>query len=272
MTHVAIASVTRVVNTSEYRPTGACSLSFDNVKRDITLNVMSKRVRLGSSSVAVGYLRVSTSAQELGPEAQRAQIEAWAAREGVTVVAWHVDSGVSGASAIEDRPALGVALAALREYNAGVLVVAKRDRIARDVVIAAMVERAATAAGARLVSADGTGNGSSPADQFMRTVIDGAAQYERGLIRSRTTAALAAKAAKGERTGEVPYGFRVAADGVHLERDEAEQAVLSAVAELRAAGMSQRAVARELTGRGLLSRAGKPFGQTQVARMCARAG
>lgn len=231
--------------------------------------VMSKRARTGNPLVAVAYLRASTSDQRLGPEAQRAAIEAWAAREGVQVAAWHVDQGVSGASALETRTALCAALASLREHGAGVLVVAKRDRVARDVVIAAMVDRAATAAGARLVSADGTGNGDSPADAFMRTVIDGAAAYERGLIRARTKAALAAKAAKGERTGMVAYGFRVAADGVHLEPDLAEQAVLAIVAELSAAGLSQRGIVADLTARGLLSRAGKAFQKTQIARMVA---
>ncbi|MBX3205490.1 MAG: recombinase family protein [Labilithrix sp.] len=233
---------------------------------------MMKRARPGSPVLAVAYLRVSTDRQELGPEAQRAAVEAWAAREGVSVVAWHVDAGVSGASAIEARPALCAALAALREHGAGALVVAKRDRVARDVVIAATVERAAVHAGARLVSADGTGNGDSPADAFMRTVIDGAAAYERGLIRDRTKAALAAKIAKGERVGEVPYGFRLGADGVRLEADPAEQGVLVAVRELRAAGLSQRAIVTALATRGLASRAGRPFRQTQVARMLARTG
>lgn len=233
---------------------------------------MGKRARTGSSTLAVGYLRVSTDEQRLGPEAQRAAIEAWAAREGVSVAAWHVDAGVSGATGIEGRPALCAALSALRELGAGVLVVAKRDRIARDVVVAATIERAAALAGARLVSADGTGNGDTPADAFMRTVIDGAAAYERGLIRARTKAALAAKAARSERVGEVPYGFRVAADGVRIETSDAEQAVLAAVRELAAAGLSQRAIARELEARRLLSRAGRAFGKTQVARMLARTG
>jgi site-specific DNA recombinase len=245
--------------------------SFDNVQHMASFSPMAKRIRQGSPVVVVAYLRVSTSAQELGPEAQRAQIESWAAREGARIAAWHVDAGVSGAAAIEDRPALGAALSSLREHGAGRLVVAKRDRVARDVVIAALVERAAAAAGARLVSADGTGNGDSPADAFMRTVIDGAAAYERGLIRARTKAALAAKAARGERTGAVPYGFRLADDGVRLEAEAGEQAVLVIVRELRSSGLSQRAIARILTARGHLSRAGKPFLQTQVARMCARA-
>jgi DNA invertase Pin-like site-specific DNA recombinase len=168
---------------------------------------MSKRARTGNPLVAVAYLRVSTEDQKLGPEAQRAAIEAWAAHAGVQVAAWHVDAGVSGGSAIEARAGLCAALASLREHGAGVLVVAKRDRIARDVVIAASVEGAASKAGARLVSADGTANGDGAANAFMRTVIDGAAAYERGLIRDRTKAALAAKSARGEVVGQVPYGF-----------------------------------------------------------------
>ncbi len=230
---------------------------------------MSKRART-SPAVAVGYIRVSTSDRALGPEAQRAAIEAWAAREGVQVAAWHVDAGVSGASPIGDRPGLLGALAALRTHGAGVLAVAKRDRIARDVVVAASVERAAAAAGSRLVSVDGVGNGDAPADAFMRTVIDGAAAYERALIRARTKAALGVKKTRGERAGTVPYGFRLAADGVRLEADDAEQGVLSAVRELRAAGASHRAIVATLAARGLVSRAGRPFAQTQVARMLAR--
>jgi site-specific DNA recombinase len=95
-----------------------------------------------------------------------------------------------------------------------VVVVAKRDRIARDVVLATRIERAVAMAGARLVSASGEGNGDSPADAFIRTVIYGAAQYVHGLI--RTSAALAAKRARGERVGSVAFGFALCADGVRL--------------------------------------------------------
>jgi DNA invertase Pin-like site-specific DNA recombinase len=232
---------------------------------------MSKRTRPGSPCLAIAYLRVSTEEQRLGPEAQRSSIEAWAAREGVQVAAWHVDQGVSGGSDLGNRPALLAAIAALREHGAGLLVVAKRDRLARDVVIAATVERAAAQSGARVVSAAGEGNGDAPADAFMRTVIDGAAAYERGLIRARTKAALAAKSSRGERVGAVPFGFALAVDGVRLEADPAEQGVLAVVRELRAAGLSQRAIAGELAARGLVSRTGQAFGQTQVARMLSRA-
>jgi len=46
-------------------------------------------------SKAVAYLRVSTEDQALGPEAQRASIEAWAARQGIEVATWHTDQGIS---------------------------------------------------------------------------------------------------------------------------------------------------------------------------------
>jgi len=234
------------------------------------LSLVSRTNRLGNPRLAVAYVRVSTADQQLGPEAQRASIEAWASREGVSIISWHVDA-ISGASDIVARPGLVAALAALRSAGAGTLVVAKRDRVARDVIVAASVERAASAAGARLTSADGTGNGDTPADSFMRTVIDGASAYERALIRARTKSALAVKAARGERVGEIAFGYRLAVDGVHLIQDVAEQGVLSAVSELRAAGRSHRAIVAELAARGLVSRSGRPLGLSQIQRIIARA-
>lgn len=231
---------------------------------------MSKRVKAGSPRVAVAYVRVSKDEQRLGPEAQRASIEAWAAREGVQVASWHVDQGVCSVTAVEERPALCAALTALRDHGAGVLVVAKRDRIARDVVLAAGVERAAAQCGARVVSAAGEGNGDAPADQFMRGVIDCAAQYERGIIRARTKAALAAKSAKGERvSGGIPYGFALAADGVHFVAVESEQATIARARALASEGRSLRAVAAQLAAEGHTSRKGVPFFAAQVGRMLA---
>lgn len=229
-----------------------------------------RRARPGNPRTAIAYIRVSTEDQKLGPEAQRAAIEAWTAREGVTVVSWHVDAGVSGGSDIAERPGLVAALGALRAERAGVLVVAKRDRLARDAAIAAMIDRAAASSGARVLCADGTANGSTAADQFMRTLLDAASEYERALIRARTKAALAAKRARGERTGELPFGFAADAAG-RLIPNAAEQAVIGAIRELRGAGLSLRAVVAELANRGLVSRAQKPLALAQVARI-ARAG
>lgn len=227
---------------------------------------MAKRTKAGNAKRAIGYLRVSTEEQNLGPEAQRATIVAWAAREGVELVAWHVDHGVSGAAPIDRRTALLAALADLRELGAGVLVVAKRDRLARDIVAGAMVERLAQDAGARVVSAAGEGSADDdPSSILLRRIVDAFAEHERLLIAMRTRQALAAKKARGELVGKAPYGMR-AIEGKLVPAPE-EQAVLATVRELRGQRLSLRAIVRELGARGVVSRAGAPFAVQQVHRM-----
>ncbi len=185
-----------------------------------------KSTRQTDSALAVAYIRVSTDDQNLGPDAQRASIAAWAARQGVRVAAWFTDKGVSGGKAVEDRPALLESLQALRTHRAGLLVAAKRDRIARDVVVAATVERLAQDAGARVVTADGVSAEDTPEGMLMRNLMDAFASYERAVIRSRTKAALAVKRARGERLGgDVPVGYRV--EGRNLVASEDEQVAAS---------------------------------------------
>ena len=110
------------------------------------------------SGRAYGYLRVSTSEQAgsgLGLEAQTAAITAAAGRLGLIVADSFTDAGVSGGLPLEERPALLPALDALRRGD--VLIVAKRDRLGRDVLNVAMIERLAERKGARIVSAAGEG-------------------------------------------------------------------------------------------------------------------
>lgn len=223
-----------------------------------------KQATTTNKALAVGYLRVSTDEQHLGPAAQRAAIEQWATREGVVVVAWHTDAGVSGGAPVADRPALLEALEALRAHGAGVFVVAKRDRLARDVIAAAMLERMVADCGARIVSAAGEGTeGDDPAAMLMRRMVDAFAEYERALIAARTRAALAAKRAVGERTGTCPYGYTADASG-RLIADPAEQSVIARVREARARGVTLREIADELRAAGITTRKGKPFAVSSV--------
>lgn len=232
---------------------------------------MTRRARPGDARTAVAYLRVSTDEQKNGPEAQRAQIEAWASRSGVAVVAWHLDQGVSGASGVEERPALLAALDDVARQRAGTLVVAKRDRVARDIYVSQMVAREVERRGARIVCADGIGNGDAPADALMRTVLDGVAAFERDMIRARTKAALAVKRRRGETTGEPPWGMRVGADGRTLEPEPREALVAERARSLRAEGVSLRRIVERLAVEGHTGRSGNPLNLTQVARI-ARAG
>ena len=220
---------------------------------------------------AVAYVRVSTEDQNLGPDAQRAAIAAWADRNGVEIVATFEDKGVSGAAAIDKRPGLLAALDALASHGAGLFVAAKRDRIARDVGTAALIERSAERVGARVVSAAGEGEGDDPSAMLLRGMMDLLAAYERLLIKTRTRAALQVKKARGERTGAVPVGCRVGADGRTLESDPAEAEIVAAVVRARAAGLSIRAIVAELAAAGMRTRRGGEIQSTQVARILRRA-
>lgn len=70
-----------------------------------------------------------------------------------------------------------------------------------------------------------------------------------------TQAALAAKRAKGERVGEIPFGWRDE-DG-RLVAVEEEQKVLAYIIESRELGMSLRQIANTLNERGILTKKGR---------------
>ena len=230
-----------------------------------------KRSASGNAAVVVGYLRVSSEEQSLSPEAQRAALERWCKTNGATLAAVFEDRGVSGGAELDKRPGLLAALDALTEHKAGVLLVAKRDRLARDVMVAAMVERLAMKSGARVLAADGTGNGDGAEAQLLRGMVDLFAQYERALIRARTRAALAVKKSRGERTGQVPLGYKVAGDGKMLEPEPEEQRVIARMKELRAEGLTIAEIAARLNAEGPAAR-GSRWHPTTVSRLLRRRG
>jgi DNA invertase Pin-like site-specific DNA recombinase len=147
-----------------------------------------------------------------------------------------------------------------------VLVVAKRDRLARDVFTDALVQRLCERQGAVVRSADGVANGDRPEDQLMRSIMAAMAAYERALIRSRTKAALAVKKARGERVGGIPYGWRLGQDGKLVE-DEREQEAVALARRLRAEGASLRGVGAGLDEAGFRPRNGKQWHVAVLARI-----
>lgn len=207
------------------------------------------------TAAAVAYARVSTAEQANGCDAQLAEIRRWADANGVELAAVYIDRGVSGATPAAERPALPLALADATARRCP-LVVAKRDRLARDPLVSMTVERALDAAGARVVALDCAAGGDDPAGVFMRRILDAAAELERGMIRARVAAGMAAAKRKGRHMGRAPFGWRIDARTGALTPDDAEQAVIQRIDAARAAGLSWRAVAAVLNAAGLRTRAG----------------
>ncbi len=217
---------------------------------------------------AVAYLRFSDET-ERAQSAQRLAIETWAERECVEVRSWQLDV-VPGDTPIAERPGLLAAYEAIRAHQAGILVAANAERFGHDELVCWLIERAALGQGATIQTADGSrppGRTTEPGEDdvaYTRGAIDLARAYERVRLRARVRAALAEKKARGERIGTVPFGYRVADDGVHIELDESEQAIIARVCRLSAEGLSQRQIVAQLCASGVVGRTGAPLRQTQV--------
>jgi len=219
----------------------------------------------GNTTKAAVYLRVSTSDQNLGPQAQLAAIKRYCEGKGIEIVSINEDHGVSGGASIDKCPALLAAIDSIKNSGAGLLIVAKRDRLARDVVKAAMIEQLVLRAGAMVVSAAGEGEGTDPAAALMRTLVDAFAAYEKALIGQRTKAALAVKRSKGEKLGGVtPIGYTN--NEGQLVANEIELQIVQRCRQLRSSGLTLREIASQLNSEGVTLR-GKGFYEVKVHQL-----
>jgi DNA invertase Pin-like site-specific DNA recombinase len=225
-----------------------------------------------SRTQTIAYVRVSTDKQAdrgVSLDAQRAKVAAYAELYDLDLVETIVDAGVSAKTL--DRPGLQRALGMLRRHEADALLVVKLDRLTRSVKhLGELVETVFAPGKSALLSVGEQIDTRSAAGRLVLNVLASVSQWEREAIGERTAAALQHKIACGERAGELAFGFKLAADGVHVEADEAEQAVIAVVQEMRALGLSHRAIVAELAARGIVSRSGKPLAKTQVTRLLAR--
>ena len=149
---------------------------------------------------AIAYYRVSTKRQGrsgLGLEAQREAVARFAAQEGLEVVAEYteVETG-KGSDALEQRPQLAAAIEKAKRLGA-VVMVAKLDRLSRDVHFISGLMRSRVRFVVTELGAD--------ADPFMLHVYAALAEKERTLIAQRTRDALAAATARGVKLGN-PMG------------------------------------------------------------------
>ena len=213
---------------------------------------------------AIAYLRVSTEEQSLSPHAQSSAIQQFAASHQLTIHSTYLDR-LTGSTPIHDRPGLSHALALSHQHNPRLpIIVAKRDRLARDALLSLQIESLAP-----ILSADSTANGSDPSSLLLKTILAGVAQFEKALVRERTTVSLRAKRQQGYRVGTVPYGYSADPNGL-LSPDPNEQATIALVHQLHTQGLSQRAIVRALAAQGCVSRNGKTLHLNQVQALLKR--
>ena len=219
---------------------------------------------------AVAYYRVSTARQGrsgLGIEAQRAAVARFAEAEGYELIAefTEVETG-KGADALDRRPQLAAALAVRRQTGKCPVIVAKLDRLSRDVAfIAGLMAQRVPFIVAEL---------GADADPFMLHLYAALAEKERRLISERTRSALAARKAQGARLGNRSNAAEAAALGRKVQVDEAAAFaanVLPIIESLRASGVRDlRGLAAALNNRGVRTARGGRWHVSNVKNLVDR--
>jgi len=219
----------------------------------------------------VAYLRVSTEAQVdgYGLDAQEDACRAYAERHGHEVVAVLRDEGVSGRAPAHDRPGLTGALLLLRDGDADALLVARLDRLARQLTVQEAVlaeawryDATVHAADAGEVAAD---DPDDPMRTFVRQVMGAVAELDRALTVKRMLDGRRAKKARGGKgEGRYPYGSS------RQGPVPAERRVLAHVHALRAAGLPWDAIASDLNERALPPRHAERWSARNVSKVAGR--
>lgn len=218
----------------------------------------------------IAYLRVSTDRQGrtgLGMEAQRAAVQAFAASSAFTIVAEFIEVETGkGADALDRRPQLAAALTAARKLKCAV-VVAKLDRLSRDVAfIAGLMAQRVPFIVAEL---------GEDVDPFVLHMYAALAEKERNLISQRTKAALSRLKASGAQLGNrtnLPEARKAARASNIRQADAFAANVLPIIASVRASGItSLRGIAAELNARSIRTARGGVWSASQVARTLDRA-
>jgi len=195
---------------------------------------------------AIAYIRVSTEKQAIhgvSLEAQEKKIKEYCTRKNLDLSKIMIDKGVSGGTKLKNRPE-GCKIS--QEIAAGIthIVSVKLDRLFRDTVDALVSIETWEEKGVALHLLDFAGeevSSNSSAGKLMFTIHAGFAQMEKDLIKERTTVALSHKKAKGERCGQIPFGYTVN-NKVLVEVPGREKA-LECIHELHKIGKSSRFIA-----------------------------
>jgi DNA invertase Pin-like site-specific DNA recombinase len=213
----------------------------------------------------VTYVRVSTSKQGLGLDAQTDALAQFAKIEGLSIVHAFVEIETGkGSDALERRPQLRAALTVARKLKCPV-VVAKLDRLSRDVhfISGLMAQKVPF-----IVASIGLA-----ADPFMLHIYAALAEQERTMISQRTIVALAAAKARGIKLGN-PNLDKVRGSGRDANVAEANRFaanVLPTIKEVQKAGNTTlQAIADVLNARGVATARGGTWSPSNVRNVMAR--
>ena len=176
---------------------------------------------------AATYSRVSTDDKQ-NPEAQTSELHLYCSDRGWQVIEEITDKGFSGGTGPDQRPGLGRLMVLARARKVDVIVVTKLDRLFRSLKHLVTVLEELQTIGVLFVSVRDQLDLTTATGRLTMQILGAFSEFERGLIRERTIAALAYIKSKGKRLGRP------------ITRPE------EAILKLRAAGHSYSEIQRRL--------------------------
>jgi len=151
------------------------------------------------------------------------------------------------------------------------MIVYSLSRLARSTKDTITIGERLDKAGADLVSLTERIDTTSAAGKMVFRMLAVLNEFERDLVSERTVTAMQHKKQRRERVGKVPFGCDLAGDRTTLVENADEQRVLVLIDELRADGRSLRAIAAELSRRGIATKEGNSeWKHTTIARIVKR--
>jgi len=188
-----------------------------------------------NDAVAVGYVRVSTLQQaENGTSVddQKERIKKESEHRGLKLSKIYSDEGVSGKSTI--RPEFEKMLDDAKSGKFDVILFTKLDRLARNVRDILNIFHETDKLGIGMICIDDPAiNTDSKMGPVILSIMGSFAQFERELIRSRTTAGRMSKWKSGESImGNLPFGYKKNAETNKIEIDDKKRQIILRIFDL----------------------------------------
>lgn len=225
---------------------------------------------------AYGYIRVSSVDQIKGTslDEQKRQIEAYASLKAINLLGVIIDPAIKGEVPIHLRPQGRLLVEAIDNGSIDTVIICKLDRAFRSASdCLTMVEAwEKKNISLHILNISGqTVDTSSPMGKFFITMMAGAAELEKNLIKERCSNGREARKLEGKVIGGLPYGYTLDLDGKTLIENPVEQEALQLIHHLKDQERSLREIASELNARGYQAKKGGLWTYGQVQSVLRRA-
>ena len=208
----------------------------------------------------IGYTRVSTDGQcgddKFGLEVQHKQIEEYCSKNGMEIVRWVSDEGESGA---KERPGFDeIVYGDISNPPYEAVVVAKTDRVARDINVYYYYKMMLTKKEIKLISIAEDFGQFGVFSNMLEAFTLCVAEMERDNITKRTSSGRKQKAnVGGYAGGRAPMGYKVVDHQLVIDEDEAR--TVRFIFENKRNGNTMLGTVKALNEQGYKTRNGKPF-------------